>query len=768
MRKSALAMVLAFILLLGTVVPLMDGAAGAAPPLPSQLPSAPRNLAASPGNGKAVLTWTAPLYYNGSAITEYWVHRSTVQGNETLWTTLGNVTTFTDIGLTNGQTYYYEVSAKNVYGEGPRSAEATVIPRTTPTAPLDVIGIPGNLFINLTWSAPAFDGGAPIQGYKVYRGTTSGGETLLADAGNSTFFICSRLQIGRTYYFKVSAYNTVGEGLKSNEVASAPDVVPGAPTSLVAKEDVRQVTLTWTAPEANGGSPILGYRVVRGLSSGNETLLVNLSVVYSYLDSGLGNNQSYYYKVLAVNAVGDGAESNEIFATTWDTPKPTMLSTLEGNRQLTLYWNTFDDGGTPVIRYWVYRGTAPGHEKLVITLDNVLSYTDTNLVNGQTYYYRISAENAVGTGMSVEVSGTPHTVPNAPLSLTCSSGERYVQLNWSRPSSDGGATVLGYKVYRGTMPGAETYLADAGNATSFISGGLTNGRTYYYKVLAYNSAGDGPLSNEASALSGLAPSAPRDLHARSGDMYVYLSWSIPTVSGTGSISSYRVYRGTSPNGEAAVAVSEVAGTTYNDTGLTDGQKYYYKVTAVNSIGESANSTEVSATPMPPGDVPSEPRNLVAAAGFRYIKLTWTAPVSNGNNTIIGYKIYRSLFSGSDVFLTQVTGTSYNNTGLENDTTYYYRVAAVNALGTGPKSDEVSATTLHEAPASVSSGGGGGFNILGFFSDTVVLIVLVLIAAGVIFWFMREKRKARGKAKKDAERLKKSAKAAGLKKGPGIK
>jgi fibronectin type 3 domain-containing protein len=252
-------------------------------------------------------------------------------------------------------------------------------------------------------------------------------------------------------------------------------------------------------------------------------------------------------------------------------------------------------------------------------------------------------------------------------------------------------------------------------------------------------------------------------------MYAYLSWTMPSVSGSGSITSFRVYRGTTANGESPMAIAEVAGTTYNDTGLTNGQKYFYKVRTVNSIGESLNSSETSATPTPPGSPPSEPRNLAAIAGYRYIKLNWNVPLSDGNSTIIGYKIYRSLFSGNEIYLTQVAGTTYNNTNLENGTTYFYRVAAVNALGTGSMSDEASATTLdHQPSAGPIIGSTGGFDLFGFFSDSVVLLVLVLIAGAIIFWFVRENRKSKARAKQDAERLKKSAKSAALKKGPGIK
>ena len=75
-----------------------------------------------------------------------------------------------------------------------------------------------------------------------------------------------------------------------------------------------------------------------------------------------------------------------------------------------------------------------------------------------------------------------------------------MSLSWTAPAFDGGSPVTNYKVYRGTSPGAETFLANAGDVRRRSwRPGLTNGTTYYYKVSAENANGEGPLSNEASA-----------------------------------------------------------------------------------------------------------------------------------------------------------------------------------------------------------------------------------------------------------------------------
>src|SRR5438046_2785595 len=105
-----------------------------APPTP---PSAPQNLAATGGNAQVTLTWQAPASDGGSPITNYKIYRGLAPTTETLLATIGNVLTYTDTSVTNGVTYYYQVSAVNGAGEGPRSNEASATPSPPPPPPPD-------------------------------------------------------------------------------------------------------------------------------------------------------------------------------------------------------------------------------------------------------------------------------------------------------------------------------------------------------------------------------------------------------------------------------------------------------------------------------------------------------------------------------------------------------------------------------------------------------------------------------------------------------
>src|SRR5437867_4766481 len=95
-------------------------------------PSAPTDIWIRPGNGSLELHWRAPLDDGMSPITGYRIYRSTDPGQEALFAEVGNVDTWTDTDVTNGETYYYQLSALNAYGEGPRSGAVSAQPDGTP------------------------------------------------------------------------------------------------------------------------------------------------------------------------------------------------------------------------------------------------------------------------------------------------------------------------------------------------------------------------------------------------------------------------------------------------------------------------------------------------------------------------------------------------------------------------------------------------------------------------------------------------------------
>src|SRR5439155_1179633 len=147
-------------------------------------PSLPQNLQATAGNSQVSLSWQAPSSNGGSSITNYNIYRSTSSGTETGYISLGNVTSYTNTGLTNGITYFYKVKAVNVLGSSILSNEASARPVGAPSAPQNLQDTAGARSVTLTWQAPASDGGSPVTNYRIFRSTSSGTETIITTVGN--------------------------------------------------------------------------------------------------------------------------------------------------------------------------------------------------------------------------------------------------------------------------------------------------------------------------------------------------------------------------------------------------------------------------------------------------------------------------------------------------------------------------------------------------------------------------------------------------------
>jgi hypothetical protein len=217
------------------------------------------------------------------------------------------------------------------------------------------------------------------------------------------------------------------------------------------------------------------------------------------------------------------------------------------------------------------------------------------------------------------------------------------------------------------------------------------------------------LNSHASALLQITPlsavqipAPPAGLTATAGSAQVVLSWTASTGA-----SSYNIYRSTTSGSEIQISTG-VTATSFTDTGLTNGTKYFYQVTAVDSAGESGMSSEVTATPKAQAAIPSAPTSLSATAGNGQVVLSWTA--SSGATS---YNIYRGTSSGDEATLTTgVTTAGFTDTGVTNATTYFYEVTAVNSTGESAKSSEVSATpttgfSISATPTSLSLTGTSG-------------------------------------------------------------
>ncbi|MGB8323409.1 MAG: fibronectin type III domain-containing protein, partial [Candidatus Acidiferrum sp.] len=285
--------------------------------------------------------------------------------------------------------------------------------------------------------------------------------------------------------------------------------------------------------------------------------------------------------------------------------------------------------------------------------------------------------------------GTKTTIPPTPSGLTATAATAQVSLSWSAST---GATT--YNLKRSTTSGGPYATLASPTSTTFADTSVTNATKYFYVVSAVNSAGESADSPEVSATPAAPqtpPPTPANLVATPANAQVSLSW-----SGSTGATSYYVKRSTVTGGPYT-KISSPAAASYTDASVTNGTKYFYVVSAANASGESANSSEVSATPVAPTTPPPTPASLQATAGNAQIILTWSASAG-----ATSYNVKRSTTNGGPYSqISSPSTNSYSDTGLTNGTTYYYVVSAVNSAGQSANSNQASATPTAPATPDVT-------------------------------------------------------------------
>ena len=438
--------------------------------------------------------------------------------------------------------------------------------------------------VHLAWSA------CPSAiSYRIYRGDVSGGQTYLKSVLSNSY-LDGPFVSGRTVFYLVTVVNVTGESLPSNE-ASVRDRVP----ALGSGQSHRLHRLVRGGPEMGehrsnfGSASTITYQVLRGLSPGWSRSSA-ICDTQRTTDSAIDPAQQYYYQVKAVNQAGAGAASNEVGAYYRNVFTASVLTVIPGLERITLQWTVpTDTDGNPLTGYQVYRRGTGAPEAFLIG-ENITALTDTGVVAGQVYYYEVKGVTEAELGpASNEVNATPFSFPGTPVSFSAAASADSAILNWSAPVTDGNSSVIGYHVFRGGAAGNLSQVATV-SGLNYTDTGLVAGTTYYYEVTAFNAAGDGHASSETSITAPALDDPPVGLTATVSGGKITLEWNPP--AGT-NVFTYSIYRGNGSGVE--VFLTNFPGTSWVDSNVSDGQTYYYRVSATTMHGESQMSEEAVAT-----------------------------------------------------------------------------------------------------------------------------------------------------------------------------
>ena len=571
------------------------------------------------------------------------------------------------------------------------------------TPPTPGFGVNGT-----TWGDPKGE-----IGYIILR--QAPGESGFTEIGrtsaNATSYTDSTVAAGN-YSYKVVAFNDAGGsgvtiGTNTALAPSAPvavtvagtAVAPDAPTGLAYSflTPAWGVNLTWTAATGH----VTGYTIERSANGTSGWRALNSAVITgtSFTDTGVAANTSYFYHVIAKNATGTTTSAPLAVLTV--PSAPTNLSTVPLPTAVTLNWNA-PSGSGALTGYTIERSSnLVSWLKIGTAADT--TYTDGSVMSNATYFYRVSASNATGTGAATPwiAVTVQSTLPSAPINMNATPqvGPQ-VSLVWAPGNT---ITVNTYRVYRSTDVAGPwdqvgTTTSPAFNDTS--ANGLIVNTIYYYHVIpntaAYN-PGDGPASANLQVVT--LPDAPTALTGTlsPSGAAVDLSWTAPV----GGAASYQVQSSTDGSNWTNLGTATTV-TTYTDASGIAGSTYFYQVLANNMTPAAGSPSNVITITLPLA-LPNVATSLTATLSASGVALNWTAPTG----VVTEYQIERRTSAVGNVAASGwapvgiATTAAYTDTTTATNTSYDYQVIAKNAAGSGPASDFATLLTLPEAPTGLT-------------------------------------------------------------------
>ncbi|MEW5766299.1 MAG: Ig-like domain-containing protein [bacterium] len=646
---------------------------------PGDVPAAPGNLTATAVSSTQVnLAWQD----NSANETGFYVERRTSSTTYTVVQTLGaGTTSWSNTNLTSNTTYYYRVQAFHSWNgcAGNNSNYSNVAAATTsatpPAAPtnLDVVVI-SSTQLRLSWQ----DNSDNETGFSIERKTTGGvfSEITTVSAGTTTYNDTS-LTPATTYTYRVRAFNGAGySGYSNEDSAATEEAPPNAPTNLSAQAaSSSQINLAWQDNSTDEN----GFKIERSLEGINFTQIATAPAnSTSYADQGLTKTTTYYYRVRAYRGTFNSDYSNTTSATTLDTvpSNPGNLNaTAISNTRIDLSWQDNSDNETG---FSIERKTSGGSYAEIATVSTgVTTYSDTGLLPAVTYTYRVRAFNAIGySGYSNEAAATTQNAPpSAPTNLSAQViSSSQINLFWQ----DNSHNEDGFRIERKTGSGSYVEIGTVGvNVTTYSDTGIIPNTDYSYRVRAYNVAGNSDYSNEVKVGP---PAAPTNL-AIAGISSIILTWTDNSDNEQG----FRIERKEGSGSYTGIAIVTADVATYTDNSHSLNVHLYYRVQAYNLLGESAYSNAVDTGP------PSIPTNLqVTGRSISHIALSWVD--TSDNET--GFAVERKSEGGVYAEIGKVSAgvTTYNDSGLPDNTPYSYRIKAYNALGYLGYSNEIQTQT----------------------------------------------------------------------------
>lgn len=652
-----------------------------------------------------------------------------VANERTTVTIVGHHTIIHTVNCKRSDAGKYNLKLKNDSGTDEGSFEVIV---------LDVPGAPQPPFVyeeitaqsvTLSWKPPKDNGGSELTAYVIEkRDLTHGGGWVPAVTYINPKYnhaTVPRLSEGTQYEFRVFAENLQGrsEPLVTDKpiVAKNQYTVPGKPGKPeLVSADKDHITIKWSSPISNGGSNILGYDVERRDKATGRWIKMNKEPIRfnEYNDERVQEGHQYEYRVSAVNAAGPGQpsdESNVFIAKPMKESPKLRLDHLIGRKIKVRAGEPINinipisGAPTPTIS-WT-KGSIPlipSHRLSAETKNDETKLSIEKSVREDAGKYTITASNAHGkdsADIEVIVVDKPG-VPKGPL-LTQPVTHDAVSLTWQPPTDDGGSEITGYVVEVAEF-GVNDWRTVAGFCPkcSFTVKNLTEGKKYVFRVRAENLYGvSDPLESKPTIAKSPfdppdAPDTPRIAGYSSNSCA--LEWEPPANCGGKPITGYYVEKRERGGDWVKVNNYPTPNTCYTVSDLREGNRYEFRVIAVNEAGpgkpskptEPITAQTQRLKPSPP-EAPKPDRVTKDA-----VTLSWRPPKSDGGAKIKGYIIQQKGKGDKDwKDVNDVPTPSLVHTvpKLKEGEDYQFRVIAVNDVGRSDPSKPTADINIAEQP-----------------------------------------------------------------------
>ena len=611
---------------------------------------------------------------------------------------VGNATSRSVTGLSQGTTYYYRVRAQNSGGTSGNSGAISTTTHAKPTVATPTVAAIAQTGATLGASVTA-NGGTALTARGTVWGTganPTGNAAAEGGTGTGTFSHSrTGLPAGTLIYYRGYAVNSVGTAYSADGTFWT---IP--PNPVVSNPDLGGTLFIANWHEATGAT---NYFLDVSTNSEFSSYLAgyqnrSVGAVLRESVTSVQRGTVYYYRVRAQNSGGTSGNSATQSLKTYSLPAvvaPTVTAITQTSA--TLGGNITTNGGAPLFSRGTAWGTTMHPYPLANPLDEggtasgMFSHSRTGLPAGTLIYFQAYAHGGGGDGVST--NATFWTIPPDPSAGPATGLTAYgFTANWSATT---GAT--NYFLDVSTSSNFSSFVGGyqnlpVGNVLSWAVTGLAPGLTYHYRVQAQNSGGASGYSAPQSTTTLLAlPTVTLPTVASIGQANATLGATV-TANGGAALTARGTAWGasanptTNPFAEGGTATGAFA---HVRTGLPAGTLIYYRGYAVNSVGTAYSADGSFWT------IPSNPSSLpatgITGSGFT---ANWSASTGATNYflDVATDSGFTTFVSGYDN-LSVGDATSRSVTGLEPGTVYYYRVRAQNGGGASANSSVITTTTF---------------------------------------------------------------------------